>query len=343
MDLDSTDKQFLNLLQTDFPLARRPFEVLGAKLGETEAATIERGRRLKTDGIVRQIGAIFDTRKLGYRSSLVAMAVKPERLDDVADRVSGHPGVSHNYGRDHRFNLWFTIAVPPGHDLDRHIARLAAADGVESTRVLPTIKVFKIGVKLDVAGDSSPTDEDAPDATRDAAPVEITDEVKRIVMETQEDLAIEAEPFAAMCGRLGLAPERLFEKLLALQPSGVLRRYAAVLRHRKAGFTENVMAVWAAPEERVDELGPILGSARAVSHCYRRPTYPDWPYNLFTMIHARSREEAEQVIDSLSKSTGLSTFSRLRTTKEYKKIRLKYFTPDIDAWEKAHPFSGGGR
>lgn len=338
MDLDKNDKKLLNFLQMDFPLARRPFELLAAKLGEPEAATIERARKLKSEGIVRQISAIFDTRKLGYRSTLVAMAIAPEKLDAVAARVSEHPGVSHNYGRDHRFNLWFTIAAPPGRDLDKHIGLMSGYDGVESTHVLPTLKLFKIGVKLDVSGESAPTDEDAPAANinRDGSRAEITDEIKSIILETQEDLPIEAEPFAAMSARLGLEPEQLFEKLKALQPSGILRRYAGVLRHQKAGFTENVMAVWVVPEDRVEECGPLMGNARAVSHCYRRPTYPDWPYNVFTMIHTRTREEIDQVIDSISKATGLTTYCRLWTTKEYKKIRLQYFKPDIDAWERAH-------
>jgi len=147
-DLDQTDKKLLTVIQADFPLSVRPYEAFGKRLGLSEAETIERVRRLKAGRILRQVGAIFDTRRLGYQSSLVAARYSKERLDEAAGIVSAHPGVSHNYGRNHAFNLWYTIALPPGVSMERTIDRLHALSGAEATRLLPTLKLFKIGAHI---------------------------------------------------------------------------------------------------------------------------------------------------------------------------------------------------
>jgi DNA-binding Lrp family transcriptional regulator len=114
-----------------------------------------------------------------------------------------------------------------------------------------------------------------------------------------------------------------------------MRRFAAVLHHRKAGFSANAMGVWAAPESEIDRVGELMAAFREVSHCYRRPSYPDWPYNIFTMVHAKSQAECEKVLASIAGKTGIGNRSALYSTKEYKKVRVKYFTLDEAAWEEA--------
>ncbi|MBI4305570.1 MAG: Lrp/AsnC family transcriptional regulator, partial [Chloroflexi bacterium] len=152
-NLDHIDRELLNILQSSFPLVEEPFKQIAGQLGIGEDDVFVRIRALKKKNVVRQISAIFDTRRLGYRSALVAMRFPPGKLHAGAKHINRHPGVSHNYARDGQFNLWFTLAVPPGETLEETVARMAKETGAESTRVLPTVKFFKIGVNFDMVNE----------------------------------------------------------------------------------------------------------------------------------------------------------------------------------------------
>jgi siroheme decarboxylase len=334
--MDECDKRLLNAMQADFPLTSRPFEALGIPLGLTEAEVMARVGEQKRRRIVRQIGGIFDTRSLGYTGSLVAMRVRPERLERAAETVNGHPGVSHNYQRDHAFNLWFTIAVPSGGDLPWSVERLREMAGAESARLFPTVRLFKIGVHLDMEGGTGTARAEAgySDAMRPAAgreglrPVDVS-----LIRELQEDLPIVPAPYAPMADRIGISEAEFLAAASRLKSQGYMRRMAAVLRHREAGFRANAMGVWAVPADRAEDVGTIMGSFAGVSHCYLRPTYPDWPYNIFTMVHAQDAPGCQSVIGALARATGMSEYALLYSTKEFKKVRLRYFTPELDEWE----------
>jgi siroheme decarboxylase len=334
--MDDHDKRLLNAIQADFPLSGRPFHTLGTSLGLTEADIISRIALHKRQTLIRQIGGIFDTRSLGYRSSLVAMRVRPDRVEAAARVVSAHPGVSHNYERNHEFNLWFTIAVSPGSDLLWTVDRLHEMAGAESTRMLPTLRLFKIGVQFDLKGTSGTERSQAAysDARRPAAgpdglhPVDIA-----VIRELQEDLPVVPQPYVPMAARVGIAEAEFLAVAHRLKEQGYMRRMAAVLRHREAGFRANAMGVWVVPAEQADEVGQIMGSFKGVSHCYLRPTYPDWPYSLFTMVHGRSAADCQVVVDAIAHATGVGEYALLYSTKEYKKIRLRYFTSDVESWE----------
>lgn len=339
MAIDDRDRRLLNIIQADFPLAPRPFQVLGAQLDFSQAEVIDRIAALKQQRIIRQISAIFDTRSLGYQSSLVAMRVQPDRVDRAAAVVNGHPGVSHNYKRNHAFNLWFTLAVPPTSDFDWTVQHLHAAAGAESTRVLPTLRLFKIGMQLDMEGKSGAERDDSADGAYSEArrPAAGRDGLKPVdiaaIRELQEDLPLTPEPYRPMADRMGVSEAALFEIAAHLAAQGYLRRMAAVLYHREAGFRANAMGVWVVPPERTEEVGRIMGSFKGVSHCYLRPTYPDWPYSIFTMVHGQKARDCQEIIGAISQATGITEYALLYSTKEYKKVRLKYFTPELDDWE----------
>jgi DNA-binding Lrp family transcriptional regulator len=337
--LDNLDKRLLNVIQADFPLVSRPFQALGGLLSLAEAEVIDRIARLKKQRIIRQISAIFDTRSLGYKSSLVAMRVRPEHLDAAAAVVNSHPGVSHNYKRDHAFNLWFTLAVPPTSDFEWTVQHLHAMAGADSTRILPTLRLFKIGLQLDMEGKSGADRVDSAagaydEARRPAAgknglrPTDIA-----AIRELQVDIPLIPEPYRPMAERMGISEGAFFEIAARLTAEGYLRRMAAVLHHREAGFRANAMGVWVVPPERAEEVGRIMGSFLGVSHCYLRPTYPDWPYNIFTMVHGQNEKDCQDIISAISQATGITEYALLYSTKEYKKVRLKYFTPELDEWE----------
>ena len=329
-DLDEFDKDLLNEIQWSFPLVPRPYHVLASKMNASPAEVMRRVRRLKEAGIIRQLSAIFDTRRLGYKSSLVAMRVEPDRLAEVAAAISLHPGVSHNYERNHDFNLWFTIAVPPGSSIQDAVNLFSELPGVSATRMLPTLRMFKIGVKLDM--NEKKKREVRPSESKKAvtnAPFAATDRDKQFVRELQKDLDVADRPFLAMAQRLGVSEAALFEQARLYEESGVMRRYAAILRHRDAGFLANGMIVWKVSEERIPEIGERLGAFPQVSHCYQRPAYPDWPYTVFSMIHCRSREEAAAVAGTIQSQIGIAEYRILFSEREFKKSRVEYFVEQV--------------
>ncbi len=340
IELDAIDRRLLNIIQGEFPFVERPYAALGERLGLAEDEAISRISRLKEGHIIRQIGAIFDTRSLGYLSSLVAVKVDPARVDQAGAIISEHPGVSHNYKRNHAYNIWFTIALPPSSSLEATVEAMHRLTGAEATRLLPTLRLFKIGVQLDIASEEEATARSQPAYTeadrRRAETTPLTPRDIAAVRELQEDLAIAPRPWGPLAERLGVAVDELLDHARALQESGHMRRFAAILHHRQAGFNANPMAVWKVPEERAEEAGSTMASFKAVSHCYLRPTYPDWPYNVFTMIHGRKVAECEQVIDAIAEATGIQERALLYSTKEYKKTRVRYFTPDLAEWEERH-------
>jgi len=338
--LDPIDERLLNEMQDRFPLVREPFRELAARVEAGEADVIERLAALRASGILRQVSPIFDTKALGYTSSLVAMRVPEDRLREAARIVNAHPGVSHNYRRTHPFNLWFTIAVPPGSDLRAHISSLHELAGAESTRPLPTLRLFKIEVTLDMSGERSMEHRSRPQYTHEmreaAAKEQLSARDIDVIRVVQGDLPLRSDPFAPAADSLGMNADELIEELHGLERRRYLRRFAAILRHRKAGFGVNGMAVWDVPEDQIRAVGETMAGYSAISHCYQRPRYEDWRYNLFTMIHARKRDECEQFVARLAEEHRLADHAVLYSTTEYKKARLSYFTPEHDAWERAH-------
>jgi DNA-binding Lrp family transcriptional regulator len=338
---DDADRALLDALQAGLGLERRPWAGVGARIGMTEREVLARVERLKEAAIIRQVSAIFDTRALGYESSLVAARYPAERLFDAARIVGGHPGVSHNYRRTHAFNLWYTLAVAPDSKLglEATMERLRDATRAESMRLLPTLKLYKINVQLDMSGTRTVTEkEEAPKPPpRRGDGVLPSDDDKVGIAILQRDLPVVSAPFDVWAAEAGMDPEELLARGRTFVERSYMRRFAAVLNHRKAGFGANGMAVWQVPEDQLEEIGPRMAAFRAVSHCYRRPVYPDWPYSVFTMVHARSREACEEAIEAIAQETGITEPDRravLYSTYEFKKIRLVYFTPDYERWER---------
>src|SRR5918998_1412966 len=278
--MDSTDREILNRIQREVPLEREPFDAIGREMGLAGDEIIRRIESLKRGRVIRQISAIFDTRVLGYESTLVAATIPQEKLNEGAKAINFHPGVSHNYERNNEFNLWYTVAVPPDSrlGLEGTVEVLHKISEAEKSRILPTLKLFKIG----------------------------------------------------------LSYGELLERAYDLQGRKIMRRFSAVLYHRKAGFRANAMGVWKVPPERIDEVGNMFAQYQAVSHCYQRPVYEDWPYALFSMVHGRTEEECESVLDAMAAESGLAERASLYSTREYKKTRVRYFTPEMEAWEKLY-------
>ena len=338
--LTDGDKRLLNQMQGAFPLEPRPFLSVANDLGVPEEVVLLRVQELIDHRIIRQVTPIFDTRALGYSSMLVAAKVDAENPHRPAQVINAHPGVSHNYLRNHEFNLWFTIATEPDSKLglEGTLDALAAEAGAESVRMLPTLKLFKIRMDLEMVGDTDgPLEgqaEAAEPAETEAQPYDDFDIA--VIRALQGDMPIVPEPYAPAAKELGITQDKLLTHLAGMQERRLLRRVAAILFHRRAGFSANGMGVWKVPDDKILETGMRMASFRGISHCYQRPTYEDWPYSVFTMAHGRSKEECDAILDSIAEDTGISERSTLYSSTEFKKIRLLYFTDEFKNWEAAH-------
>ncbi len=334
--LDELDKRLLNLLQGSFPLAERPFAHVASLAGATEGEVMRRTRRLLDERIIRELTPIFDTRVLGYKSMLVAARIDPEHPHRAARIVNSHPGVSHNYLRSHDFNLWFTIAVEPDSrlGLDGTLEVLQRLTGAESVRQLPTLRLFKIRMDLEMErGTEALAAAGVAEEPKEPDPIELSELDVAVIRTAQGPMDVCEEPYAAAAAELGLTQRALLEHLESMRERRALRRVAAILFHRRAGFSANGMGVWRVPDERIMEIGPRMAAFRGISHCYQRPTYPDWPYSVFTMAHGRSKQECDAILDSIAEQTGIEDRRTLYSSTEFKKIRLLYFTDEHKKWE----------
>jgi DNA-binding Lrp family transcriptional regulator len=340
--LDETDKRLMNLLQSSFPIDPEPFALVASEAELELDDVLARTQRLLDGRIIREITPIFDTRALGYESMLVAAKVDGEHPQRAAQIVNSHPGVSHNYLRTHDFNLWFTIATPPDSELglDGTLEVLMRETGAESMRELPTLTLFKINMNLEMEKGTdalaAAAVEAAPPRELDAQPYDEDD--KAVIRALQGPMAAVERPYDEAAAELGIDTEALLERLRSMVDRKILRRVAAILYHRRAGFSANGMGVWKVPDEQIMEVGARMASFRGVSHCYQRPTYEDWPYSVFTMAHGRSKQECDAVLDSIADDCGIGPDGRatLYSSTEYKKIRLHYFTDDYARWEAEH-------
>ena len=338
--LSDADRKLLNLMQGSFPLDPRPYLRVAEAAGVTEEQVLADVQRLLDDRIIRQVTPIFDTRALGYGSMLVAAKVDAENPWRAAKVINSHPGVSHNYLRNHEFNMWFTLAVEEDSPLGLQgtLDVLQELTGAESIRQLPTLQLFKIRMDLEMQGDTEAlSSEGAVTAPIDLAKRPYDELDVRVIRATQGDLPVVPEPWAAAAETLGMEVGALLDHLWAMTERGLLRRVAAILFHRRAGFSANGMGVWQVPQDRIQEIGPRMAAFRGISHCYERPTYADWKYQIFTMAHGRSKEECDAILDAIAAQfPEIQDRATLYSSTEFKKIRLLYFTDDFRDWEREY-------
>ncbi len=335
MTQEELKNELLYKMQNSFPMTQKPFLELAKEFGVSEEAIIKLVQELKEQKVIRQTSAIFDTKRLGYKSSLVAFKVEEHNIPEAVEAINAHPGVSHNYLRDHDFNIWFTLAVAPDSalGLEKTVEILAQKSLADQSIILPTLKMFKISVKMDTTGKRAKKERLKKLQRKD---IELNTKHIALIKELQKDIQITSEPFKEAKEKLGVEYSELFSLAQELQESGVMRRFATILHHRKAGFSANAMSVWDAPKKSAVEIGEKLTSYSAVSHCYLRPKSLNWPYNIFAMVHAKSEEESNALIEEMAQETGLKNYTKLYSTKEFKKVRIEYFSPRFKEWEEAN-------
>jgi len=320
--------KILAALQQGISLCRRPFEALADEVGCGEADVLAFLDGCRAQGIVRRFGAVFDTRRLGYRSALCASAVPSDELDVVAARLTPLTGVTHCYERvepsEHQMpgarhqapNLWFTLSYPA--DIFAAMAdEVAARLRPYEVHVLPATRRYKVDVVFGAA--TRAREESVED---DMPPITASD--RAIIRALQGDTAARPDYFAAIAGTLGMNEWNLLSTLELWRRRGRLKRIGLLLAHRNAGWTANGMCCW-----RIDgdttEAGRALAACDEVTHCYERPEAPCFPFNLFAMIHTRSPDEAAATFARLEAKCGLSSGTMLISTREYKKTSMTFF------------------
>jgi DNA-binding Lrp family transcriptional regulator len=297
---------------------------------------IRRVAGLRCDGIIREISGIFDLPTLGYTQSLVAFYVDPSHLEAAGAAVALHPGVSHCYGRAGDFNLWFTVAVSPssGLGLEGTVAKLERIAGAKQSMILPCVRKFKLAARFGALGaEPGSVETQQPEADR----IDITDLDRATMRALQTDLPACEDPFARLLPEgSAISAEDLLQAAAGYLQAKVMRRYAAVLFHRRAGARSNVMVVWRVQDSAMDEAGRAAAAEPAVSHCYQRPVFPDWPYSLYTMIHGANDDEARRAVRRIGEAIGLGAEDdriELWTAAEFAKRRVKLFGPEEEQWE----------
>jgi len=332
---DKIDHALLAEIQQRVPVDHRPFQLLGERLGMSEQECLTRLDRLKTGAIIRRLTGLFDPVALGYRMSLVAMRLPPQRLEEAAAVISRHPGVSRADRMNDPFNFWFTIALPPADSLERVVNILHALAQSEETLLLPTSRVYKLGVRQHPDGEAAwlEHDEEGLDALRRANPsVTLTGQDIRFIRLFQEDLPLLELPFEVWAEQGDCTEDALFQWAKRAEHSGIMERFAALLAPASPGLAANAMIVWQVPPDAVDAVGEAMARFRDVTHCYQRPIYSSWPYALFTVIHAGSAAACTEAAKRIEENIGQFPHKHLFSAQAYKRAPITYFDPALTTW-----------
>ena len=315
------EKQLCNALQKGLPICERPFAKLAKDLNSDEREILRLTRRLKSQRIIRRIGALINYRALDIKSTLVAAHIPQENVPEIAGAVGSLEGVSHNYLRRHYYNLWFTLQARTDADIKVVLATLSRRFRIDFYS-LSVKRVFKLDVLFDANSDGKQLLQGFQKAPRSRL-VKLDKNQRLILSKLQDDLDVNEKPFAFLCSRRMDTTDvlRIITELKAL---GVIRRIAGVVDHRKLGFAANALFAGKVPKNKVIEVGKKLSRIRIVSHCYERKTFVGWPYNLFAMMHGKSMGQIQDVVDRFTRAEGISSFQLLPTAVELKKQTLKH-------------------
>jgi siroheme decarboxylase len=333
LNLSDVEKRVLNRVQKDWLITEDPFKNLSDELGINEDRLIQVMGVLKQKNIIRDISAIFNASGLGYESALIAFEVSDKEIGNAASIINAHPGVSHNYLRDHRYNIWFTLAVNRKTSLQREAEILAEKLKVKDFLILNNERLFKIGVMFDI-GESDDAEETINNADNKLNHHfrKLSLEEKKAVYILQMDLPLVKSPFKRLLEKVNpdIDEKNVVQIGESLKKDGIIRRYSAIVKHTEAGYKANAMTAWKLKDYNDSKIIQLFSSVKNISHLYLRTLYPGkWDHGLFAMIHARNEDELTEIIKRLEKQTGIKDYLILHSLKEFKKKRIKYFTDEF--------------
>ncbi|MBN2402876.1 MAG: Lrp/AsnC family transcriptional regulator [Spirochaetes bacterium] len=331
-NLSDTEKSVLNRIQKDWLICESPFKELAEELNINENDLIHIIDSLKQRKIIRDISAIFNADRLGYESALIAFELPTQAIETAALIINEHNGVSHNYLRDHRYNIWFTLVVDRKNSLENEIKQLAGNVKPNDYLIFKNEKLYKIGVMFNI-DESKDTEEFSNYEIKNISPRELSLEEKKAVYVLQNDLLPAKRPFRHLIKKLNMDidEKKLVQTGEVLKQEGVIRRYSAILKHTEAGYTYNAMTAWKFIDHNDDKIIKKFIDVPNISHLYMRTIYPGkWEHGLFAMIHAKSEDELKRIIKKLENESGIKDYLVLRSMKEFKKKRVKYFMEEFN-------------
>lgn len=298
--LHSLDRRLLDEFQRDFPLVHRPFAQIAETVGTTEAEVLTRLIGLQGDGRIARVGATVRPNTVGA-STLAAMAIPEDRLEEVAARVGKEAGVNHSYLRENDWNLWFVSTAPDEAALETSLQAIRRDTGLDVLD-LRLVRPFNIDLGFSLSGQARTL------PRRPAPDLSILQPGDRAILHAlSQGLPLTNAPFSTLSGQLGLTEDTLIDRINALYAASIITRMGVIVRHRSIGWSSNAMVVWKLPEDRMVPAGEALASHPGVTLCYQRRTVPGlWEYGLYSMIHARSRSEALDILASATELPELS-------------------------------------
>ncbi len=327
------DDLVLSRIQTGFPLSARPYDVLADLFDVSPEAVQAATANLRGRGIIRRIGATFDPSHLGYVSTLAALAAPEDRIDRIADIVNGYDEVTHNYQRDDRHSLWFTVIAPSRPRIGAVLAAIESRAACGPVLDLPATRLFKIRVNFPVAGIDVAGFEPHTTVPASVRPALFTDAERTLVRALQGDIGTGPTPFADLAETVGITEAEVIATVDQWCKAGIVRRLGAVVRHRTMGVTANAMTVWDVPDDRAVDAGEAMASFTEVSHCYERVRAEAWPSNLYAMVHGPTPDACRQTTARIHASLAARGITvpaprLLFSTKEFKKTSMRYFAED---------------
>jgi len=340
--MDELSKKILAVIQSKFPVESQPFKALANRLGVSEEEIRKATAKLKQKGYILSIGAVFDAERLGYVSTLVAAVVEEEKLEAFAAEVSAMGTVSHNFARHHRVNVWFTLTMQDKQLIKKTIEYLKQTYGLSEIYDLPAIKRYKIKVIFSPIQPADHPDEppfawengetehlEEAKPTKGRQKKQFSEKQKSLIRSLQEDMPLIDEPFRQMAEEVKLTEKEVLEQIKRWKAEGVIRRFGARVQHNKMGYTANAMAAFEIPAGQIDEAGEALALYPQVSHCYQRIEQPDWPYNLYAMIHCRSQRELNELAEQIVQKIHPISYEILATKTQYKRNSIKFFSESV--------------
>ncbi len=302
-------ERLLEEWQRDFPLVPRPFEVIARQLRIGEQRVLDELTALQASGAIARVGGVVRPNTLGA-STLAAVAAPEFMTDEVAARLSREPGVNHVYLRENDLNIWFVVTGPDRAYVDGVLARLSHETGL---RVLDLRleQAYHIDLGFALSRQAPATHGAAPRPPMPENPFAIEPGDRPLVQALTDGLPIVATPYGEVASRLGRCQSEVIDRLRCLINSGIVPRLGVIVRHRALGWRSNAMVVWDIAPDDADRTGAALARAPGINLCYRRKRYArEWPYNLYCMVHARTRDEALALLGNASEAAGLTAVSR---------------------------------
>ncbi|QZX98462.1 Lrp/AsnC family transcriptional regulator [Halobaculum rubrum] len=328
--LDDVDARLIDDYQSGFPVAERPFRIVGEELGIDEEEALDRVKRLRERGVFRRFGAVLNPPVIGS-STLAAVSAPEDRFEEVAETINGYRQVNHNYRRDHEWNQWFVVTAASRETRDRILAEIEDRTGREVLN-LPMLTDYYIDLEFPVWNDDAFARESLEStdagATRisENATGDLSELDRALLVEIQDGFPLSATPYRAVAEAVDADVSDVLAAIERLLADGCIKRVGCVVNHIVTGFRNNCMVVWNVPDDRLDELGESVGELPYVTLCYHRPRRPerDWEYNLFTMVHGREADAVDAKIDELAADHLPFDHERLYSTATLKQTGAQY-------------------